>query len=182
MRVLRNLPRRRIMPTLQPATPTIITILDLTLLKSSPPEAIKLSRLNKRFTELLRECPAVVSPVKHYAEQMTRLCESQNATITIQAKQLSEQAELLHKQKRTSKGKRVRLDGVSVYTTAEVLRIARKEEAHTVTKKRRASKKKIILVESSTDEESEDSENIPSDFEPLPSPRGRYAVFSHVEV
>ena len=50
--------------------------LDLSLLKSSPPEEVKLSKSNKRFTETLREYNDVVSPVKRYAERMIRFYET----------------------------------------------------------------------------------------------------------
>ncbi len=81
---------------------------------------------------------------------MTRLCETQNATIANQAKQLADQAELLKKRKKAKKGKRVRLEGVSIYTTADVLRVAREKEVMTATNKRRGPHKEIILIESSS--------------------------------
>jgi hypothetical protein len=43
--------------------------------------------------------------VTRYAERMTRMCESQNATIAIMAKQIADQSELLCKRKKTKKGK-----------------------------------------------------------------------------
>jgi hypothetical protein len=79
MRVLRSIPKEPLLPALQLATPHETTNLDLSLLKSSPPEVVELTRSNKRFTESLRECRAVVSPVKRYAERMTQMCETQNA-------------------------------------------------------------------------------------------------------
>jgi hypothetical protein len=51
MRVLRNLPKESPEPTLQVATPHGTTNLDLSLLLSSPPEAVELSKSNKRFSE-----------------------------------------------------------------------------------------------------------------------------------
>jgi hypothetical protein len=182
MRVLQSLPPKPIEQTPQPHTPATTTNLDLSLLKSSPPEPIELSKSNKRFTESLREHPAVVSPVKRYAERMTRLCETQNATIAIQAKQLADQSELLRKRKKAKTGKRVRLEGVSVYTTAEVLRIAREEEAKTAKKKRKGRQRKVILIESSTEEEDEVSEDSLDDFEDEQPTGRRVAVFSHIEI
>jgi hypothetical protein len=182
MRVLRGLPKDSPIPAPQPITPCATTTLDLSLLQSSPPEAIELSRSNKRFTESLHECPAVVSPVKRYAERMTRLCETQNATIAIQAKQIADQAKLLQKRKKVSRGKRVRLEGVSVYTTAEVLRVAREEEARVEAKKPRGRPRKVIKIESSTEEEDEVSEDSLDSFNEAPVKRRRGAVFSHVEV
>jgi hypothetical protein len=114
---------------------TRTTNLDLSLLKSSPPEVVELTRSNKRFTESLRECRAVVSPVRRYVERMTQMCETQNATIAIMAKQIADQNELLHKRKKAKKRKRVQLEGISIYTTAEVLRIAREAKAKAKTKR-----------------------------------------------
>ena len=59
------------------------------------------------------------------------------------AKQLSEQTELLHKQKKRAIKKRVRLDDISIYTTADMLRIACEKEARDATKKRKILKKNI---------------------------------------
>jgi hypothetical protein len=181
-RVLRDLPKASPPPTYYPPIPCETTNLDLSLLKSSPPQPVELSKSNKRFTETLRECSDVVSPVKRYAERMTRLCETQNATIAIQAKQLAEQGELLKKRKKAKKGKRVRLEGVAVYTTAEVLRIAREEEAKTATKKRRGPQKKVVLVESSSEEEDEVSKESEQEVYRSPVTRRRCAVLSHVRV
>jgi predicted alpha-1,6-mannanase (GH76 family) len=105
---------------------------------------------------------------------MTRLCETQNATIAIQAKQLAELGEL---RKKAKKGKRVRLEGVAVYTTAEVLRIARGEEAKTATKKRRGPQKKVVLVESSSEEEDEVSKESEQEVYRTPVTRGDAQCF-----
>jgi hypothetical protein len=76
----------------------------------------------------------------------------------------------------------VRLEGVAVYTTAEVLRIAREEEAKTATKKRRGPQKKVVLVESSSEEEDEVSKESEQEVYRSPVTRRRCAVLSHVRV
>jgi hypothetical protein len=182
MRVLNGLPKESPPPAYIAPTPVTTTNLDHSLLQSSPPEAIELSRSNKRFTETLRECPAVVSPVKRYAERMTRLCESQNATIALMAKQIAEQSELLKRRKKAKKGKRVRLEGVHVYSTEDILRVAREEEAKQATKKPRGRPKKVIIIETTDDEEDEVSESSESEYYRSPVTRGRRAVASHVEI
>jgi hypothetical protein len=182
MRVLNGLPKESPPPAYIAPTPVTTTNLDYSLLQSSPPEAVELSRSNKRFTETLRECPAVVSPVKRYAERMTRLCESQNATIALMAKQIAEQSELLKRRKKARKGKRVRLEGVHVYSTADILRVAREEEAKQATKKPRGRPKKVVIIETTDDEEDEVSESSDSEFYRSPVTRGRRAVASHVEI
>jgi hypothetical protein len=94
-----------------------------------------------------------------YAERMVRMCESQNATIALMGKQLAEKDELLKKRKKPTRGKRVQLDGVSIYTTAEVLRIAREAETTTVAKKRTKRQRKEKTPELSTKEEDDDFDN-----------------------
>ena len=163
----------------QPTTLYQTTTLDLSLLKSSPPEAIEMIRSNKRFTESLRECPVIVSPVKRYTERMTRIWETQNATIAIMAKQLAEQSELLKKRKKATKGKRVKLDGVHIYSTAEVLHIAREEEAQPVIKRPRGCPRKVILEELSIGEEARDSDDSFPSIGEAPVKRRRYETRSH---
>jgi hypothetical protein len=131
---------------------------------------------------LLRECPQVVSPVKRYAEQMTRLCENQNATIAIMAKQISDKSELLCKRKKVARGKRVRLEGVSIYMTADVLRVAREEEAQVEIKKPWGRPRKVIIIETTSEEEDEVSEHNLDYLDKEPMARTWRAVFSHVEV
>jgi hypothetical protein len=76
MRVLKHLLCEPI--TLAPHYCTIYatTNLNESLLLSSPLEPTELQQSNKRFQESLRECPAVVSPVRRHIELMTTLCET----------------------------------------------------------------------------------------------------------
>ena len=113
---------------------------------------------------------------------MTRLCESQNATIALQAKQIAEQSELLRKRKKARKGKRVRLEGVHVYTTKEILRVAREEEAKQLIKRPRRRPKKVIIIKTSDEEEDQVSKSLELEFYRSLVMRGRRAVASHVEV
>jgi hypothetical protein len=177
-RVLASLQQIHHAPTPQASTPCETTTLDLSLLKSSPPDGTELSQSNKKFIESLRECPEVVSPVRRYADRMARMCETQNATIAIMAKQLADQSELLHKRKKAKKGKRIRLEGVSIYTTAEVLRIAREAEAKPTTKRPRGRPRKVIRAESSSEDEAEVMESSSDSSDEEPAKRTRYATRS----
>ena len=103
-------------------------------------------------------------------------------TIAILSKELTQQAELLRKRKKATKGKRVRLDGVHVYTTEEILRVAREEEAKAATKRPRGRPKKIVIIETSDEEEDQVSESSESEFYCSPVMRGRRAVASHVQI
>jgi hypothetical protein len=107
---------------------------------------------------------------------MTRMCESQNATIAIMAKQIAEQSELLRKRNKAKKGKRVRLDGVAIYTTDDILRIAREEEVKSTTKRPRGRPRKIPIIESSSEEEAEESGNSSDSADEPPPIRRRYAT------
>ncbi len=112
---------------------------------------------------------------------MTWMCETQNATIAIMAKQISDQSELLQKRKKAKKakkGKRVRLEGVSIYTTAEVLRIAREAKAEPTTKRPRGRPRKAVIVESSSEEEAEDLGFSSDSSDEEPVKRTRYATRS----
>jgi hypothetical protein len=159
MRVLQYFLKVSPPPTTQVTTPYTTTNLDLSLLLSSPPEAVEFSRSNKRFSELLHECPTVVLPVRRYADRMVRMCETQNATLAIMAKQLAEKDELLKKRKKAKTGKRVLLEGVSVYTTADVLRIAREAEAATAARKHTKRQRKEKIPEIKTEVEDEESDD-----------------------
>jgi hypothetical protein len=182
IRVLRGLPKDSPILTPQPVTPGAILTLDQLLLKSSPPELVKLSRSNKKFIELLREYPDIVSPVKRYIERIICLYETQNTTIAIIAKQLANQSELLKKRKKITKEKRIRLKGVSVYMTTDILRIAREEEAQLKTKKLKGRLRKIIKIESSTKDEDKVSKDLLDSFNELPPARRRRVVFSYIKI
>jgi hypothetical protein len=182
MRVLAGLQQLLPPTTPQLRTPCDTTNLDLSLLKSSPPEPVELSRANKRFSESLRECPEVVSPVRRYADRIVRMCETQNATIAIMARQLAEQSELLRKRKKPSTGKRVRLEGQSIFTTPEVLRVAREAEVKKTTKRPRGRPRKVQIVEKDSEDEDKVSEDNLESSDEEPVSRRRSARFSHVAI
>ena len=99
------------------------------LLKSSPPEDTELHQSNVKFTSALRYINDMPLPVRRYAERITAICETQNATIALMAQQLAEKDALLQARKSHKRGKRVKLNGVAVYSTKKVLEVAREEEA-----------------------------------------------------
>ena len=72
------------------------------------------------FNQALRGSTDLRSPIHRYAEHMTHLVETQNATITIQAKQLADQQQLLNKRNKYARCKRVRLEGVVVYNSDDI--------------------------------------------------------------
>jgi hypothetical protein len=80
--------------------------------------------------------------------------------------------------RRLKKGKRVQLEGISIYTTAEVLRIAREAEAKPTTKRPRGRPRKVIIVEKDSEEEAEDLESLLDSSDEEPAKRTRYATRS----
>ena len=76
----------------------------------------------------------------------------------------------------------MRLEGISIYITADVLRIARKEEAKKKIKKPRGRPHKVIIVKSSAKEEDKVSKNLLDSLDKELVVRRRRVVFSHVEV
>ena len=130
MKVLERLAREPSSSTRPPRTPPDQNTLDTTLLQSSLPEGVELRQSNAAFRTALRGSNDIISPVYRYAERMTRLCEIQNSTIAIQAKQIAEQSALLNSRKKHKRGKRVRLEGIRVYSDEQVVQIAREEESN----------------------------------------------------
>lgn len=75
-----------------------------------------------------------------------------------------------------------RLGGVHVYTTEDVLRVAREEEAKAAIKRPWGRLKKVVIIETSDEEEDEVSESSETEYYCSLVMRGRRAVASHVEI
>ena len=178
MRILKDLPRETSLVATKPRTPPENPALDLSLLHSSPPEPVELLKSNKRFNEALRENPQVVSPIRRYTERMTTLCESQNTTIAVLSTQVTEQSKLFQKRKKYKKGKRVVLEGVFLYTTEEVLRIAREAETKPKLKGKRGRPRKVARMEIEDEEKTEDVDSLSDSSDSEEEPHTRYALRS----
>lgn len=83
----------------------------------------------------MQACAELPSPAKRFTERMTRAFEAASSENFTLRKQVKEQAELLHARKARKKGKRVALKGRFVFSTQEVLDIARSAEAESSKKK-----------------------------------------------
>jgi hypothetical protein len=139
-----------------PYTPGQSSSLDLSLLHSSPPEGTELRKANAVFNSQLCEAESVPSPAKRYAERMTRALETTQSELVTIRKELAEQRELLQTRKKRKTGKRVKLKGRFVFSTAEVLGIAKEAEEATAAKKGRKRRRKRSI----SAEIEEDIENI----------------------
>ena len=118
-----------------PCTPGQSSSLDLLLLDSSPPEGTELREANVVFLSQIRSNTTLQLLAKRYAERVTRAFETTQSTLVTIQKQLAKQQELLQKRKDRKSGKRVKLKGRFVFSTTEVLQIAKEAEEATVAKK-----------------------------------------------
>ncbi|KFZ23653.1 hypothetical protein V502_01869 [Pseudogymnoascus sp. VKM F-4520 (FW-2644)] len=152
------------------------------ILKSSPPEGTELRAANAVFNSALTSHEPLTTLTRCYATQVTQLLERQNAELTVIKKELQEQRAVLQRRNTHKKGKRVRLQGEFVFSTADVLKIAWEAEEKPVAKRpcRRPCKRLIQEVKeeeeenevlsSSADSESKESvivsrqPHAPSDF------------------
>jgi len=103
---------------------------------------------------------------KRSPERVTCLFETTRSGLNNLWKQVEQQQELLSAQKNWTKGKRVALKGKLVFSTEEVLKIAKQAGAQSTTKRPRGRSRKCpITAVIERDEEGEERENISSDFD-----------------
>ena len=164
-KVLDRLPSETTFPALKPRTPPDGTNLDFSLLLSSPPDGTELRQSNVRLNQVLAQVPEVPEEAKRYTDRVTRMAETQNAEITVLRQQVKLQNELLNTRKKRTRGKRVRLEGVRVYSTPEVLRVAREVESKPVAKRPRGRPRKRPIEEVADEDEAEELESSSSESE-----------------
>jgi hypothetical protein len=144
---------------LQPTTPqqqTNTSSLDLSILKSSPPDGTELRAANAVFNSALASYEPPTTPTRRYATRVTQLLERQNAELIVIRKELQEQRVVLQRRNTHKKGKRVRLQGEFVFSTADVLKIAQEAEKKPVAKRPRGRPRKQPIQEVEDKEEEED--------------------------
>ncbi|EDN94559.1 hypothetical protein SS1G_10433 [Sclerotinia sclerotiorum 1980 UF-70] len=127
--------------------------LDLSILRSSPPNGTKLRQANQIFNKALADNDSLASPTRRYAKRMTRLVESQNAD------------EVIETRKKRTKGKRVKLQGQFVFSSEEVLKMVREAEEKPKEKKPRGRPRKRPIEELEEETEEEEPESSSSDLE-----------------
>lgn len=137
-----------------PHTPADPASLDLTLLDSSPPLYHEVREATTLFKSELKKPGPLTSPAKRFGERMTRILEMTQSENAVLRRELAEARELLRSHKNRRKGKRVALQGKFVFSTQEVLEIAREAEENTATKRgRKRPPTTAIDVEISGDED-----------------------------
>lgn len=131
--------------------------LDLSVLKSSPPNGTELRIANSVFNSALASNEPTASPTRRYARRVTQLLKRQNAERIVIRKELEEQRAILNRRKTYKKGKRIKLQGKFVFSTAEVLKIAREAEKILVAKRPRGRPRKRPIEEVEGDKEEEEA-------------------------
>ncbi|RAL61535.1 hypothetical protein DID88_009574 [Monilinia fructigena] len=152
----------------QPSTPQMRTSnqdLDLSILRSSPPDGTELRQANQTFNKALADNDSLASPTRRYAKRMTRLVESQNAEIALLRKQLADAQEVIETRKKRTKGKRVKLQGQFVFSSEEVLKMVREAEEKPKEKKPRGRPRKRPIEELEEETEEEEPDSSSSDLE-----------------
>ena len=130
------MPEAPVTPLLDPSLDHSIThCLDHSLLDSSPPDGTELRQANALLCKELDKGGALATPAKRYTKRMTLALETSQSECILLRKQLADTQALLRRRKERKKGKRVALKGLFVFSTEEVLEIARVAEADTTSKK-----------------------------------------------
>lgn len=150
---------------LPPSTPRQTKCLDLTLLHTSPPDGSELRQANAVFNLQLCNTESVPSPAKRYAQRMTHALEVAQSELITLRKELAEQRKLLQARKVRKKGKRVALKGKFVFSTQEVLDIARTAEQGTAAKNSRKRRHAPLLDTELGEIEERVLENVSSNSE-----------------
>jgi len=146
--VLKNLPGLPLpLPpsTPPPATPNVYQLpaMDLSALNSSPPSGTALRDSNRVFNECVSTL--LSTPTRSYAKRMTTLVEKQTTKVILLERELKEAQELAQKRKKRT-GKRIKLEGEFVYSSARVLKIVEDAEAATLAKKK-GKKSQLPLID-----------------------------------
>ena len=132
--------------------------LDLSLLQSSPPDGTELREANALLHSELDKKQPLLSPAKRYTKWMTRALETAQSEVAILRKRLADAESLLQARKQYKKGKRIALKGKFVFSTQEVLDIAKQAELEAAQKKSKKKGKQqtqAIIVEGDKQEDIE---------------------------
>ena len=126
-----------------PQTPGPVSDLELSLLKRSPPDSTELRQANDLLRSELRKKTALLSPARRYNERALTLGEMALSDNIILRKRLVDAEALLSARKQRKTGKRVSLRDKFVFSTQEVLDIAKEAELQAGNKKVRRPRHKV---------------------------------------
>jgi DDE superfamily endonuclease/Tc5 transposase DNA-binding domain/helix-turn-helix, Psq domain len=148
-------------PSIRPIfTPPDSSNLDFSLLQSSPPSGTELRESNVKLNQVLAQSSEIPTAARRYVDRVTRMAETQNAELVLLRKRVEDQNTLLNMRKTRKTGKRVKLEGVTVYSTPDVLRVAREAETKPETKRPRGRPRKRPIEEIESDDNDSSSSSI----------------------
>jgi hypothetical protein len=116
---------------LQAPPSALLPSLNLLLLQSDPLDGTELREANVLCIAKIEKAKELLSPVKRYISPLTQASEAMCSKITTLRKENVKQRELLQTRKKRNTSKRVALKGKFVFSTQEVLEIAREAEKAT---------------------------------------------------
>ena len=151
----------------EPRTPGQTSSLDLSLLNSSPPDGTELRQANALLNSELSRVVGLASPIRRYTQRLTRAVESTQSKLVTIRQQLTETQELLCTRQKRKRGKRILLKGNHVFSTEEVLEIAKEAEEKTAAnkarKKRKSSPIAVEMIQTEVDMSESDVSEAESD-------------------
>lgn len=149
----------------EPRTPGQTSSLDLSLLNSSPPDGTELRQANALLNSELSKVAGLASPIRRYTQRLTRAVESTQSELVTIRQQLTETQGLLCTRQKRKRGKRILLKGKYVFSTEEVLEIAKEAEKKTAANKTRKKRKTSPVMVEMTQTKLDMSESDVSDSE-----------------
>jgi hypothetical protein len=120
------------------------------------PDGTGLRAANSAFNLALSRYEPPATPTRRYATRVTKLLERQNAELIVLRKEISEHRAILQQWNTYKKGKRIKLQGEFVFSTADVLKIAREAGEKPIAKRPRGRPRRRPMEE--VDEEEEEEE------------------------
>ena len=161
--VLEKLPAEKALQAPAPYNTTPLHGLDLSLLQSDPPDGTELREANALCLAAVENATDLPTPAKRYISQLTQASEAMSSKITTLRTELAKQKEILQTRKNRTKGKRVALKGKFVFSTQEVLEVARAAEQASEGKTSRKRLRKQSIAIEIEEQENEVVENVSSD-------------------
>ena len=127
-----------------PRTPGCNDDFYMSLLRSSFPDSTELRQADDLLRSELRKRTALLSPARRYNERALTLGEIALSDKIILRKRLADAEALLRVRQQRKNGKRIKLKDKYVFSTQEVLEIAKEAEVQANHKKSRRQPRKLV--------------------------------------
>lgn len=128
-------------------TPMNTTLLDISLIASSPRDCTELRQANAYLFSELDQSNTLTSPGKRYIKRALYAYEMANTIQTIMRKELADKDKLLQMRKKRTTGKRIRLEGTFLFSQEKVVEVLRDAEAQIANKKAKKRRKTVPRIE-----------------------------------